>query len=122
LLAAARVHELSIAVGLVDAACEERARLGGSPVIRALRVRIGPLAGVAEEALRFSFDVAREGTAIAGVRLEIERVPLTGFCPGCRAVRPIASVVHFVCTVCGEPIREVRSGRELELRALEIEE
>jgi Hydrogenase/urease nickel incorporation, metallochaperone, hypA len=40
-----------------------------------MHVRIGRLAGVASDALRFSFDVAAAGTPIANARLDIEDVP-----------------------------------------------
>jgi hydrogenase nickel incorporation protein HypA/HybF len=65
------MHELSIALSLVEAACEELPRLGG-PRLRAVHVRIGPLSGVAAGALRFSFDVAAAGTAAEGASLEVE--------------------------------------------------
>jgi hydrogenase nickel incorporation protein HypA/HybF len=68
------VHELSIAVALVDLACEEAAnkQLGR---VRSLHVRLGRLSGVVKEALVFSFDVASAGTAVAGATLEIEDTP-----------------------------------------------
>lgn len=65
------MHEMSIALHLVDAV---RARAEGARVVR-VRVRIGELAAVLPEALRFAFEVACEGTALDGARLEIERVP-----------------------------------------------
>lgn len=114
------MHELSIAVGLVEAACEEVARLEGSPEVRALRLRLGPLSGVVEEALRFSFEIAAGGTAVSGARLDVERTAVRGWCDRCRAERAIAGV-RLVCPACGRGIAEVRAGRELELVALEIE-
>lgn len=68
------MHELSIALSLVELASEEASRLSASRVA-ALYVRIGASSGVVADALRFSFDLATEGTAIAGARLEIEDVP-----------------------------------------------
>jgi hydrogenase nickel incorporation protein HypA/HybF len=113
------VHELSIAVSLVELASEEAGRLGDVRV-EALHVRIGPLAGVVEEALRFSFDLAAEGTAIDGARLEIERVPLTIRCSRCKAERELPSAQHLRCPACAEPAQDIVRGRELELRALEV--
>jgi len=54
-------------MALVDAACEERTRLGNVR-IDALHVRLGPLAGVVEEALAFSFALAAAGTDVDGAR------------------------------------------------------
>ncbi len=67
------MHELSIAMSLVDAVCEQLPQLGTDIEVRAVRVRVGALSGVVPEALSFAFDVATEATAIAGARLDIER-------------------------------------------------
>jgi hydrogenase nickel incorporation protein HypA/HybF len=64
------MHELSVAVSLVEIATEEGGRLGGR--VCAVHVKIGQLAGVAKEALSFSFDIASQDTPIAGSRLVIE--------------------------------------------------
>ncbi|HVD77240.1 MAG TPA: hydrogenase maturation nickel metallochaperone HypA [Vicinamibacteria bacterium] len=115
------MHELSIAVALVEMACEKAAELGDVRV-EALRLRLGPLAGVVREALVFSFDLAAEGTAIAGARLDIEDVPLTVLCPRCAEERRLPSAQHLRCPVCDEPTPKVVRGRELELAALEVRE
>ena len=62
------MHELSIALSIIEIAEEELARHGGERV-RAIHVQVGPLAGVAKEALLFSFGLACEGTAAEGSRL-----------------------------------------------------
>ena len=115
------MHELSIALSLVDAACEEAARLGDVRV-EALHLRLGPLSGVVRQALEFSFEVAAEGTPIAGAQLRIQEVPVTVLCPLCGIERQLASVQHFRCPVCATPTPEVVHGRELELVALEVVE
>jgi hydrogenase nickel incorporation protein HypA/HybF len=65
------MHELSIAASLIDAANEEVLRQG-VVIVRTLHVRVGQLSGVVPDALRFAFDVAVEGTPIAGASLVIE--------------------------------------------------
>ena len=67
------MHELSIALSLIDAICEELPRLGEGARVRAARLRVGDLSGVAADALTFAFDVASADSPIAGARLEIER-------------------------------------------------
>ena len=115
------MHELSIAVSLIEAACDEATRRG-SPRVLALHLRLGRLSGVVREALEFSFDLAAADTAIAGARLEIEDVPVTVLCPACEQERQLESVQHFHCPVCGAATPEVLHGRELELVAMEIDE
>jgi len=65
------MHELSIAVNIVEIAEEELARHGGERIL-AVHVQLGRLAGVAKEALMFSFSLACEGTVAERARLVIE--------------------------------------------------
>jgi hydrogenase nickel incorporation protein HypA/HybF len=113
------VHELSVALSLVETVCEKAEALGGVRV-ESVCVRLGPFSGVVKDALMFCFDAATRGTAIEGARLEIEEVPLTVFCPRCLDERRLPGAQHLRCPVCGEPTPEVISGRELELSALEV--
>jgi hydrogenase nickel incorporation protein HypA/HybF len=115
------MHELSIAVSLVDAALERAVTLPGERV-RALHLRLGPLSGVVREALSFSFEIAAADTAIAGATLVIDDVPLVAWCPQCATERELPSVQFLCCPVCGTPTAKVISGRELELFALEMDE
>ena len=113
------MHELSIALSLVDLAQEEAGRQGGR--VCTLHVRIGALAGVVPEALLASYEMASFQTPLEGSRLVIEQVPVVVFCPCCQAQRPLESVQSFCCPECGTPTPQVDRGRELELVALEIE-
>jgi hydrogenase nickel incorporation protein HypA/HybF len=114
------VHELSIALCLIEQACDAAAREDSRRVTR-LVARIGALSGVVKEALRFSFDLAAEGTACAGALLEIEEVCVSIMCPHCKRRRDLPGCWHFVCPVCGTPSPELVTGRELELVSIEIE-
>ena len=115
-----RVHELSIAVSLVEVACEKAASLGDVRV-EALHLRLGALSGVVREALLFSFDVAAQGTPLAGARLLITDVPLTVLCPSCAAGTGAAGLPARVSDVRYADAPD-RRGRDLELTALEVSE
>ena len=113
------MHELSIAVELVDLASAELARLGEVRVT-ALHLRLGPLAGVVEDALLFSFDVAAAGTPIEGARLVIEREEVRAWCAGCAQPRTLVSMHERRCPECGVATPQLVSGDSLELTALEV--
>lgn len=115
------MHELSIAVSMVEMAGEEAARRGATSV-KALHLKLGPLAGVVKDALLFSYEVACEGTALEGSELIIEDVPVVVYCLKCRATRTLESIQLFACPACEELTPEVLQGRELEFVAMEIEE
>jgi hydrogenase nickel incorporation protein HypA/HybF len=115
------MHELSIAMSMIEMAAEEAARRGGVSV-SAIHLKLGDLSGVVREALVFSYEVACLGTALEGSRLVIEEVPVVVYCPACRDERAIISVQQFCCAVCHAPTSNVLRGKELEVTALEIEE
>jgi hydrogenase nickel incorporation protein HypA/HybF len=115
------MHELSIALSLVDLACEEAGRQGGGRVC-ALHLKIGALSGVVPDALLASYEMACTDTPLAGSRLVIEEIPVVVFCPQCQADRPLDGVQSFCCPDCGTPTPQVERGRELELVAMEIEQ
>src|SRR5262245_37637904 len=113
------MHELSIALSILDMAAEEAARHGGR--VAAIHLKLGPLAGVVPEALASAYELAREGTPLARAELVVEAVPLVTYCPACAAERAPASVQELCCPICGTATPEVVRGRELEVVALEIE-
>jgi len=115
------MHELSIAMSILEMAEEESDRRGGVRV-SAVNLKLGALSGVVKDALLFSWDVASAGTGMEGSRLLIEEVPVEVYCPTCLANRTLESVQWFVCPQCKSPVSEVLHGRELEVFALELEE
>jgi hydrogenase nickel incorporation protein HypA/HybF len=113
------MHELSIAVSLVDIASDEITRLGLVGVA-SVHVRVGALSGVVKDALLFSFEAAAEGTPLEGARLEIEEVPVTVWCVPCAAERTPASIASRRCPVCDIVTPDIVHGEELELIGLEV--
>jgi hydrogenase nickel incorporation protein HypA/HybF len=113
------MHELSIALSILDIAEEEAGRRGGR--VAAVHLKLGRLSGVVKEALASAYEMAREGSPLARAELVIEEVPLVVHCPACDADRTPASMPILCCPACGAATNEVVSGRELEVSALEIE-
>lgn len=113
------MHELSIALAILDMAGEEAKRHGGRVV--AVHVKLGPLSGVVKEALASAYELAREGSPLAQTELRIEEMPIIAYCPACAQKRTLSSAQEIFCPVCGTPTPEVVSGRELEVVALEME-
>jgi hydrogenase nickel incorporation protein HypA/HybF len=112
------MHELSIAMGIVDAAMEESQRRGVQ--VSAVHLRLGALSGVVKDALMFSYEVACQDTPLEGSRLMVEEVPVIIFCAQCQKTQELPSVQLFQCPECGAPTMDVRQGKELEVFALEV--
>ncbi|HEX6821197.1 MAG TPA: hydrogenase maturation nickel metallochaperone HypA [Candidatus Sulfotelmatobacter sp.] len=114
------MHELSIAMGIVDAAMDEARQRGVH--VNAVHLRLGALSGVVKDALLFSYEAACQDTPLAGSRLIVEDVPVVVFCPRCDDTRVLGSVQSFLCPECNTPTMDIRKGKELEIFALEVEE
>lgn len=113
------MHELSIAMSIVEMA-EEESHQRGDARVTAVHLKLGALAGVVKNALLSSYEMACEGTSLAGSRLVIEEVPITVFCKACSAPRRLEPTQWFVCPECKEPVSEILQGRELQVVALEL--
>ena len=112
------MHELSIALSIVEMAEGKAQDLGGVR-IEAVRLKLGPLAGVVKDALLFSYELACEGTPLAGSRLVIEEVPIVAYCSACQAERTLP-LQRLCCPACENAELEITQGKELEVVALEI--
>jgi hydrogenase nickel incorporation protein HypA/HybF len=113
------MHELSIALSILDVVAEEAERQGGR--VAAIHLKLGPLSGVVKGALVSAFELAREGTPFEGAELLVREVPVVAYCPACAADQTLASARELCCPGCGTPTPRIVSGRELEVVALEIE-
>lgn len=114
------MHELSIALSIIEGAEEEAMRQGGGRVC-SVHLRLGPLSGVVKDALLFSYELACEGTSLEGSSLVIVDVPLLIECPRCVAERTPISVQRLECSECGAPAARILHGAELEVAALELQ-
>jgi hydrogenase nickel incorporation protein HypA/HybF len=114
------MHELSIAMGIIEAATDEAQRRGVQ--VSAVHLRLGALSGVVKDALLFSYEVACEDTPLAGSKLIVEDVPVVIFCPQCKEDKTLTSLQSFSCPECGTPTMNIVRGKELEVFALEVED
>jgi hydrogenase nickel incorporation protein HypA/HybF len=117
--AGSTMHELSIAMSMIDAVLEQRERCGGSTV-EAIHLKLGPLSGVDRAALEFAYEVAREQTPLAETRLLITETAVEFYCTACNCVRNPVSLQRMACSACGTPAGETTAGRELEIVAIEV--
>lgn len=113
------MHELSVALTIVDGVLEET---NHARVITAVHLRLGPLSGVATEALLSAYEMACEGTLMGGSQLIIEKSEVVIHCPRCRTERKARALNWLECLVCGSPASDLVSGQELEITAVEMQQ
>ena len=112
------MHELSIAMSIVEIAEEEAERRKVN--VDAVYLDLGLLSGVVKEALMFSYEIACDGTRLQGSKLVVKEIPIEVYCPSCDAQKTLNSMQWFSCPDCGTPTSEVIHGRELAITALEV--
>jgi hydrogenase nickel incorporation protein HypB len=106
------MHELSIAHAVVSTVIG--ALPEGTASVQQVRLRVGELSTVVPSALEFAYEVAVEGTVLAGSTLVIERAPIVIDCPACGRCE-LADAREFRCPTCGEPCGIVVGGQELDI-------
>ena len=115
------MHELSIVSSIVDTVTESLAAYPGARV-KEVRLRVGALASVVEDALQFCYGIAAEGTALEGSKLVVNVLPVVMHCEACGEDVELEGVQSFRCPRCGEPCSDMRQGRELEIDSIEIDD
>lgn len=113
------MHELSIALSMIEQIEEESEARGGLQV-EVVHLKLGVFSGVDKNALLFAYDLACEGTLLEGSRLLIETVPLMIYCPQCKAECTPVSSYQLCCPLCQTPAQDVLRGREIEVASLEV--
>jgi hydrogenase nickel incorporation protein HypA/HybF len=94
--------------------------MAGAKVER-VNLTVGKLSAVVPESLRFCFQVASRETALEGAELNIEEIPVVARCKQCRHQWTIDEPV-FRCPACDGTTIDVVSGRELDIRSIELKE
>jgi hydrogenase nickel incorporation protein HypA/HybF len=87
-----------------------------------VRLRIGALASIIEDSLKFCWEITVQGTPLQGAELLVNIVPVQAHCAACGKDGELASLQSFRCPHCGEPVTDLRQGRELEIESIEIDE
>lgn len=112
------MHELSIAMRVVETLTEDLAGESGSVTV--VRLRVGALSGVVPDALRFAWDVACRETRMEGSSLDIDEVAARIWCDSCEREQTVPGAFRMLCPICGEPGSRVVAGRELEILSVEM--
>lgn len=113
------MHELSIAISMIDQIIEESESRGGLEV-EVVHLKLGVFSGVDKDALLFAYELACDGTVLQGSRLLIETIPLVIYCPACKKERTPVSVYQLCCPDCMVPAQDIVTGREIEVASLEV--
>jgi len=114
------MHELGIANSVLQAVKTEAARHAGTRPCK-VGIRVGELASIDQDSLRFCFEAITRETEFESLALEIEVCPRRHRCSNCGHEFVVVEY-NFRCPQCASLETEHISGDELELAFLEVEE
>jgi hydrogenase nickel incorporation protein HypA/HybF len=114
------MHEMGIANSVLDAVRSEMGRHPGAYPCK-VGVRIGEMAAIDQDALRFCFEAMIQDTDLASLELAIEVCPLRYRCRVC-AREFVVRDYDSHCPQCASLETTYVSGDELEFAYLEVEE
>ncbi|WP_405959497.1 hydrogenase maturation nickel metallochaperone HypA [Streptomyces sp. NBC_00024] len=109
------MHEMSVALAVVDQVAEAADRAEGVTAVRSVRLQVGELAGVVPDALAFCFELACAGTLLEGAELVTEAVPGRARCTPCAHEWAVGMPPRLTCPACGGTRTDLLAGRELQI-------
>ncbi len=113
------MHEVSIALGLIDLV-EEKCRETGYQTVASVKVHVGKASGILPEALNFAFESAKRETVARHSELVIELIPLGGVCTACNQRFTTDEPYILECPSCSSSSFKINQGYELQLIELEV--
>jgi len=114
------MHEMGIANSVLECVRTEAQRFPGRHIYK-VGLRIGELAGVDPEAMRFCFDALVGGTDFEPLSLDVDYRPRRHECRTCgRSFVP--RLEDVTCPGCGGMDSQFIEGDELELTYLEVDD
>jgi hydrogenase nickel incorporation protein HypA/HybF len=112
------MHELSVALGIVDIA-EKETKKAGAKKVDLIELEIGALSGVELSSLEFVWPNAVEGTVLEGADRKIDFIKAIGYCMECDLEFPM-EFVYDNCPKCKGYMKSIVKGKELRVKALEV--
>ena len=114
------MHELSIAISIVDTAIKQ-ATMASANRVSEVALDIGILSGIEYESLEFALGVAAKDTILEETLFRINRVEAVAECPACEHLY-VPDGMYSHCPECNKQgIRLIR-GTELQIKSLLVEQ
>jgi hydrogenase nickel incorporation protein HypA/HybF len=113
------MHELSIALSIVETAVEEATKAGASSISK-VEVEIGTMAGIEVDALQFAWDSVIRDTIAGQAKLVIHSIRAEAHCLECGTDFPVDNF-FTQCPACKSYRYHVTHGKELRVSSLMVD-
>jgi hydrogenase nickel incorporation protein HypA/HybF len=114
------MHEMGIAASVLDIV-RQHVPDAAAPLVRRVTLRVGELAGVQADSLRFCFEAIVAGTPYQSATLAIDYVAATRRCRRCLTEFPAPGLLA-ACTACGSSDAPLVGGSELSVTEVELDD
>lgn len=115
------MHEMGIAMEIVEIAKASIPEDMKGAKIQRVNLQVGKLSAIVVASLTFCFDLIIKDTPLEGAELAIEELPVVVRCKDCQVQWTVTEPV-FTCQQCQGGNIEILSGRELDIKSIEIED
>lgn len=113
------MHELSIAMNIVEIAEEEAEKSGASRIMK-IELVVGKLSGVVYEALDFALQEAIKNTMLEKAEIKIIQLAGEARCLKCSHTF-LAENLFENCPKCNHQICQITQGKELKINSLYVD-
>lgn len=113
------MHELSLCQNLVDI-LEQQARAHDAKRVTGVWLELGAQACVEESALRFSFDIACQGSRAEGCQLHLTVRASCAWCWNCN--QSVELTQEGICPHCQSPSVQREINNEMQIKSIEIQQ
>ena len=114
------MHELSVAQNIIEMV-QQHVPAPQWQRVRAVRVKVGAVAGIVSDSLEFSFQAITSNSLFSRTQLITERIPFRVRCHSCQAVTENEDG-FALCGACENSDVSIISGTELQVTEIELED
>lgn len=113
------MHEFSIAMGIVRIA-ENETQKAKAKSVTLIELEIGKLSGIEIDSLEFVWPMAVKDSVLEHAKRKIDIISARAVCVDCDTEFGVEH--HYdICPECGSYFKNILSGREMRVKALEVE-
>jgi len=113
------MHELSIALNILDIVQEE-CRKAGSERVAEVVIRVGTLSGVDTKALTTCLHIASRETLMEDAHIRVDRQQGRGYCTHCCKEFDMEDILT-PCPDCFQPATDLRAGQEMSIQSIVVD-
>ena len=112
------MHELSLAMNIVDIA-EREARKANASIVESITLEIGQCAGIEKSSFDFAWPMAVKGSVLENAVLNLEKIKGKSKCGFCNNIFDIEQKFD-PCPQCGSFNNKLLSGGQFRIKSITI--